>query len=150
MLGVEPHTRYDGSATDLGEIAKREGVAMLPANKNHEHGVGLLNSIFGTRQLKIFTGPGTGNTGELMKELGSILEKTKKNNRKDDCADALRYGLSSCPIKITSTRSKKKKKDDEETCPRMRFYKGLDRVEGQDWGDSIDQNLADAAALFSE
>jgi hypothetical protein len=146
--GIEPQTFYDGAATDLGELALREGVPMQPANKNHEYGQGLLNSLFSTGQLIIFTGGPSGQTGALIKELASVLEDTPKKRRKDDLADSLRYGLTKCPMRITTDKPSAKPKKEEITCPRMRFYKGIDADPDMEWGDDIDQALAEAAAMF--
>lgn len=151
-LNVEPHTYFDWSATDLGILALREGINILPANKNYEHGVGLINSLFRSQQLIIFTGPEAGQTHELITELELINQETAKNHRKDDCADAFRYGLSNCPIRITRyvTEAMPHKKGPK--CKRERFYKGLDLPEGepQDWGDDIDEMLDEAIEMFGE
>ncbi len=153
-LNIEPHTYYDWHATDLGIIALRDGINMLPANKNYEHGVGLMNSLFRTRQLQIYTGPGSGCTSDVIQEMQTVSTETLKKNRKDDCADALRYALSSCPMRITNKVIKViEKKPSGPKCKRMRFYAGIDRdpmTEEKEWGEDMDEMLDDAAQLFGD
>ena len=153
-LKVSPHTYYDWSATDLGEIAIREGIGILPANKNHEHGVGVLNSLFRSQQLMLFTGFGSGHASELIQELELVNQETPKKHRKDDCCDALRYALSNCPMRITRKVSdvKNRKKEAEIKCKRMRFYKGLeqDPQASKDWSEDIDEMLDEASQLFED
>jgi len=151
-LNVEPHTFYDWAATDLGILALRDGINMLPANKNYEHGVGLMNSLFRSQQLMLFTGPGSGDTSHLIQELETVNQETMKKNRKDDCADALRYALSNCPMRITRSVKTARPIKSGPKCKRMRFYQGLDRDPAQekDWGDDIDEMLEEAEQLFGE
>jgi len=151
-LNIEPHTYFDWHATDLGILALREGISMLPANKNYEHGVGLLNSLFKTEQLKVCTGEGSGDTSHLIQELETVNSETVKKHRKDDCADALRYALSSCPMVITKRVVEKKLVIKGPKCKRMRFYQGLDKdldME-KDWGEDIDEMLEEAHELFGD
>ena len=152
-LNIQPHTYFDWHATDLGILALREGISMLPANKNYDHGVGLLNSLFKSQQLKIFTGPGSGDTSNLIQELETVNSETLKKNRKDDCADALRYALSSCPMRITKlVVAIKPEFQKGPKCKRMRFYQGLDRdpLQEKAWGDDIDEMLEEAQELFGD
>ncbi len=152
-LNIEPHSYFDWHATDLGILAMREGISMLPANKNYDHGVGLVNSLFKSQQLKIFTGEGSGDTSHLIRELETVSTETLKKNRKDDCADALRYALSSCPMVITKLVAGKKPVSGKKvTCARMRFYKGmdLDPEDNKDWGEDIDEMLEEAEQLFGD
>jgi len=154
LLKIEPHTYFDWHATDLGIIALRDGINILPANKNYDHGVGLMNSLFRTQQLKIFTGPGSGSTSDLIQELETVSTETLKKNRKDDCADALRYALSSCPMRITKGETVIKKVQSGPKCERMRFYAGLDNDDPmnnqKEWGDDMDEMLEEAEQLFGE
>jgi hypothetical protein len=148
-LNIEPHSFYDWAATDLGILALRDGINMMPANKNVEHGVGLINSLMRSQQLIIFTGPGSGDTSHLIQELNTIDKGTAKKNRKDDCADGLRYALSNCPMRITRSVKEARPEKAGPMCKRMRFYKGLDRPnQDKDWGDDIDEMLEEAEQLF--
>lgn len=152
-LNVEPHSYFDWHAVDLGILALRDGISMLPANKNYDHGVGLLNSLFKSQQLKVFTGEGSGDTSHLVQELETVNSETPKKNRKDDCADALRYALSSCPMLITKhVAGKKPVSGKEVTCKRMRFYQGLDLGPEQEkpWGEDMDEMLDEAVELFGD
>ncbi len=51
--GLEIEAYYDWSASDLGELAAREGVMLLKAQKSHEIGIPLLNVLFKNNQLLI-------------------------------------------------------------------------------------------------
>jgi hypothetical protein len=144
-------TYYDWAATDLGELAAREGTPMLKAEKSHEIGVGKLNMLFKNGQLKIYLGGGAGDTNLLVQELQAIDEKTPKNKRVDDNSDALRYALSSCPMRMTMLEDQKKKKKEEISHPRMRFWKGLDKPqEERDWHLTVESQLEEAAAEFDQ
>lgn len=127
--GLEVTGYFDWSATDLGELAQREGIMILKAQKSHDIGVPLLNVLFKNSQLEICVGEGSLQNQVLIQELRTIGATTPKRKRKDDAADGLRYGLSSISFRLTPLSKEEKRKAVEETHPRMRFYKGLDNAD---------------------
>ncbi len=92
---------YDFSAKDLGTIAERAGLPMEKAEKSHDIGVPLLNTLFKTGALKIMHDwNNTGDTQKLISELKHLLADTKKRNADDTLADSLRYALSKLRFSI--------------------------------------------------
>lgn len=84
---------YDWAARDFEIIAIRNGEAFNKAEKSHEIGEGILNTLFKNDMLFIF------DTDELRKlggEFSSLMLSTPKRQRKDDFADAARYACA-CP-----------------------------------------------------
>jgi phage terminase large subunit-like protein len=84
---------YDWAAKDFGTIAARMGETFVKAEKSHELGEDVLNTLFKNDMLFIF------DEEELRKlggELSSLMKSTPKSFAKDDFADALRY----CCVKI--------------------------------------------------
>ena len=143
---------FDHAATDFGELALRESIPFNKAEKNHEIGIGLLNTILKSGQLKFFTGPKSGDNQLTIQEMLSIDSDTPKNKRVDDGADAVRYAIAGQAVRITPLKSAKQVKEETVTDPRMRFYKGLDKPEDESepWSDHVDQSIEDAVAMFGE
>lgn len=115
--------RYDFADADLGIIASRNGIYVEKANKNHELGEGLLNTLFKNEMLDIDDRP---ENECLIQELLTLRRDTDKRKAKDDTIDATRYGATAPPwdmsvitdkhiIKIekADTRSHVQKIDDE-------------------------------------
>lgn len=86
---------FDYSCKDLGTLADRAGVPMEKAEKSHDIGVPLVNTLFKTGALKIYHDwNNTGDNFKLISELKRLLVDTKKRNADDTLCDALRYALS--------------------------------------------------------
>jgi phage terminase large subunit-like protein len=143
---------FDGAAVDFGQLADREAVPFLPAEKSHEIGVGLLNSLFKTGQLKIFTGHEAGDNQIIVQELMQVDSDTPKKNRVDDGADSLRYAIAAQAVRITPLKSISQVKKEKIKHPRMRFYMGLDKddQEQTDLADSMEQLISEAVSMFEE
>lgn len=146
------HNSFDGGATDFGELAMRESVPFVPAEKSHDVGIGLLNTLFKTGQLKIFTGPDSWDNQIIVQEFMQVDSDTPKNKRVDDGTDAVRYAIASQAVRITPMKTLKQVQEQTITHPRMRFYKGLDASpeETSDLGDYVQQSIEDAAKMFEE
>lgn len=86
--------RYDAAAKDFGTIAERMGESFLPAEKNHERGEQVVNSLFKNDMLLIFEDP---ELAKLAGELAFLKRDTPKNKAKDDFADAFRYVAMAVP-----------------------------------------------------
>lgn len=85
---------YDWGNKDFGEIATRAGDPFEKAEKSHEKGTDVLNTLFKNNMLLIYEDE---QLSKLGAELGSILNKTAKRAAYDDFADALRYGVTLIP-----------------------------------------------------
>ena len=81
--------RYDPSAPDFFTVASREGIHFQKANKLHDTGTGIVNTLFRGKMLTIDTGDP--ELDKLVTELGSLSEDGSKRHKKDDLCDALRY-----------------------------------------------------------
>lgn len=100
---------YDWHNKDFFTIAERVGLTFKPANKNHEVGEGVLNSLFKYEALLIEDKAELCGIGE---ELLSINRKIPKNKAVDDFVDGLRYAITSIPWnweKIKPPKPKRKK-----------------------------------------
>jgi hypothetical protein len=143
----------DWGAVDLFTLAAREGVVLHKAEKSHEIGIPLLNTLFKEGQLIIET-TSASMSQFLVAELQSISEDKNKRHRIDDIADALRYAISLCPMRLTALKlaEAKKREDISKLNPREAFYRGLDRK-----GDPLSEpdedfgyDLTDAIDEFEE
>jgi phage terminase large subunit-like protein len=85
---------YDWAAKDFETIAVRSGVAVQPAEKSHDIGESLLNTLFKNQMLEI---DDTEENKDLVDELSSLLSSTKKTKAKDDAIDSLRYACTKIP-----------------------------------------------------
>ena len=92
--------KYDWHAKDFFTIATRLGIPFIPAEKNHEIGEGVMNTLFKHNMLQIPTGLPEEEQGEMEKlvgELTSLLRSTPKTKAADDACDALRYCVADIP-----------------------------------------------------
>lgn len=125
---------YDPSAKDLGTIATRCGDYFTKAERSHEIGEQLLNTLFKTGMLVIYA-----DDPELIKlviEFENLKKNTLKINAKDDFIDAARYAVASVPWDFSCLDLKTGEvlptPEEKPLNPRERYYKGLDREDGPD------------------
>ena len=89
---IKPTAQYfDWGCKDFGTIATRMGEPFLPAEKNHELGEGIVNTLFKHDMLFIYDDP---ELSKLASELSTLKHRTPKTKAKDDFCDALRYAVS--------------------------------------------------------
>lgn len=94
---------YDYNDRDMGIIAEREGIHLERAEKSHDFGEGLLNTLFKNDLLSIDK---TQENRCLVDELVSLRRATAKGKAKDDAIDGCRYCVAGIPwdlSKITGT-----------------------------------------------
>jgi len=87
-------SHYDWGSKDFGEIASRMGEPFEKAEKSHEIGEDVLNTLFKNDMLLIY------EDEELVKlggELATLKKTGAKKDAKDDFADALRYCVTKIP-----------------------------------------------------
>jgi hypothetical protein len=85
---------YDWSSKDFDTISTRMGYPFTKAEKGHDIGEDVINTLFKNDMLFIY------ETEELMKlagELASLRKLQRKEDAKDDFADALRYAITRIP-----------------------------------------------------
>lgn len=106
--------RYDYHCRDFFVIAQRTGEDFEPANKKHDDGENILNSLFKHNSLKIHL---TDELEKLCTELNNLLVDTDKRKAVDDFSDALRYCVATIPwdwtkIKVEKPLIKRKPKSE--------------------------------------
>lgn len=90
---------YDWNAADFYTIATRMGMGFKKANKEHERGEEILNTLFKNDMLAIYI---DSETEKLAKELITLKRSTRKDNAKDDLIDCIRYICSDIPWDFTA------------------------------------------------
>ena len=136
-----------GQGQDLLQIADREGdYSFSIAKKSHEIGTGTLNTLFKAKMLYLFDGDE--EIDKLRAELLTVKEEGSKRHKKDDLADALRYGVASIPWDYSDAsfdgEEKPKKKVKEEMTP-AQWLMAARRGE-----IPPDQDINDISAEFDE
>lgn len=91
---------YDFSAADFGLIQASHGFNFQKANKNR--GEDILNVLFKNEMLDLEKQE---SLNDLVIELMTLNEGTKKQNAKDDGIDSLRYATSSIPWDLSKIKS---------------------------------------------
>lgn len=94
MRGLPGRFFYDHSAKDFGTIASRAGEAFSKAEKSHEIGEQILNTLLKSNMIRIVSDE---QGAKLSTELSSIANVVDKTKQKDDLADALRYAVALIP-----------------------------------------------------
>lgn len=85
---------YDHACRDLFTIATRSRVPLVPADKGHDTGEQIINDLFKSGMLLIYTSP---ELAKLAGELATLRKDTPKTKAKDDFSDALRYAVTQIP-----------------------------------------------------
>lgn len=85
---------YDYHAKDFGTIAERAGDPFQMANKNHERGEEVMNTLFKNDMLYLFD---TVEVNKLGGELLTVMAGQDKRKAGDDAHDACRYCLVDIP-----------------------------------------------------
>lgn len=137
-FGVKPMARiYDWGSAEFAIIASRNGGGWEPAEKGHDYGEKIVNTLFKHDMLAIYQ---RGENGKLVGELCSVSGDTVKRKRKDDVVDPLRYICAKVPWDWTviknfvseETRPAKKLTPQEEEFARRReFFEG-DRADAEE------------------
>lgn len=81
---------YDYHARDFKTITDRMGLNFIAAEKSHEIGEQVINTLFKNKMLFIFEIP---ENEPIISELLSLLKGVDKRKAKDDSVDSLRYGV---------------------------------------------------------
>ncbi len=100
---------YDFSAKDFATIASRNGEAFIKADKSHDKGEDIINTLFRFDMLAIYE---DAELAKLAGELSTLLKATAKRVAKDDFADAFRYAVTRIPWDFTGIGGFASKQDD--------------------------------------
>jgi phage terminase large subunit-like protein len=92
---------YDHACRDLFTIATRSRVPLVPADKGHETGEQIVNDLFKSGMLRIYSTP---ELAKLAGELATLRKDTPKTKAKDDFSDALRYAVTQIPWDWTALK----------------------------------------------
>jgi hypothetical protein len=141
--------RYDWGCKDFKTISDRAGESFEPAEKSHEVGEEVINTLFKNDMLAIYEDP------ELMKlvtELSTLQKNTNKKHALDDMCDAFRYAVTSIPwdfeylnstqpVKATVEEEKLNGKETEIHQRRSRFNEEINyaaeiEAEFEEWNDA--------------
>ncbi len=85
---------FDWGNKDFGTIATRAGEPFEKADKGHDKGEDVINTLFKNDMLFIYE---DAELSKLAGELSSLMKSTPKNKAKDDFADAFRYAITTIP-----------------------------------------------------
>lgn len=92
---------YDHQSKDFATISNRQGAGFIPAEKSHNIGEGIMNTLYKTGMLTIdddeFDEKNNFELKKLALELTSLKKDTPKNKAKDDLCDANRYAVTKIP-----------------------------------------------------
>jgi phage terminase large subunit-like protein len=119
---------YDWANPDFAKIALDMGEPFQKAEKGHERGEGIINTLFKNDLLFVYDDP---ELGKLVDEFCRLRKATKKKDAKDDFTDAARYAISAIPLDLTGIlgqASDYKEKKEEELTPEQRdiaYRRGL-------------------------
>jgi hypothetical protein len=83
---------YDFASKDFFTIAARMGESFLKADKSHETGDGVINTLFKNDMLEVFE---TEELGKLAAELSTLKEDENPRRSRNDFSDSFRYAVSS-------------------------------------------------------
>lgn len=85
---------YDWAAKDFQTIATRNGEPFQQADKSHDTGESIINTLFKNEALDI---DDTEENVDLINELITLRRDTAKKDANDDCCDSARYCLTKIP-----------------------------------------------------
>lgn len=110
-LSVKPIRQfYDWGNKDFGTISTRAGEPFEKAEKGHEIGEDVINTLFKNDMLYIYE---DAELAKLAGELSTLLLSTAKNKSKDDFADAFRYAVTKIPWDFSYLTGAKSEAEDE-------------------------------------
>lgn len=116
---------YDWQSRDFLTMAQRSSPPepFQPANKSHQLGEQLMNSLFKNGMLKIYDDP---ELRKLVTELENLRSSTNKSSAKDDMIDALRYAITSIPWSFEHlSREPAKQVPADKPAHRFRVYQSV-------------------------
>lgn len=87
--------RYDWGAKDFEIISRRMGRSFQKADKSHESGEQVINTLFKNNMMYLYDGDP--EIAKLAAELATLKKCTNKRKAKDNLADAFRYCVTTIP-----------------------------------------------------
>ena len=127
---------YDHASTDFGTHAEEVGETFDKADKDHESGEDLLNTLFKHKMLDIIVDTAEDELQKLVDELESLRYETRKTHALDDFCDATRYDCKQIPWdrthisdEYTEEQEQKKIKPYNEIDERRKAFEDKDQDE---------------------
>jgi hypothetical protein len=148
---------FDWASKDFGVIATRNGDSFVKADKSHQRGEEIVNTLFKNDMLFLFDEDG--EIAKLGTELMGLQANTRKSHAKDDLCDALRYPVVFIPWDFTTMKdlpfdeptkeivkawTEKEYLESEIAQRRGEFYDPRDKK------DEWDEALADEIGVWNE
>jgi hypothetical protein len=137
--------RYDFAARDFKTLADRISEPFLPANKKHDEGEEILNTLF--RYLALSIHNDAHDLFKLCTELRTLKKDTDKRMAKDDYADALRYACVGIPWDLEKIKVKKFEKPKPEPTE-FDFRRGLEVDQRAKFDDDVMSEISHWNELY--
>lgn len=133
---------YDWGSKDLYNIALQMNITLLPAEKSHERGEGVLNTLFKNELLELDLQ--CEEMYKLVNELSGLRKDQAKNKAKDDACDALRYSVTQIPWNLEGLVPKEREIVTE------KIDSELERRRHRDEGSGFTENTDSIEEEFEE
>lgn len=138
IVGELEGNYYDWQAKDFEITATAAGIPLMKAEKSHEVGYPLLNTLFKNQMLDV---DDTEENQDFVEEALSLKSRTSKTVAKDDAIDSCRYGTSRIPWDLSHISGKeviqlKKQLSDLDYRRRGQNYEDPDEQE-----EAVDQEI---------
>jgi len=88
---------YDWQAKDFFTYSSRLGETFQKAEKSHDKGEDILNTLFKNKMLDVLNIPDELELGKLVNELTTLTHNVSKTHAKDDLCDVCRYAAIAVP-----------------------------------------------------
>ncbi len=121
---------YDYHCKDLFVIAQRRAINLIPANKKHDEGEQVLDSLFARKGLVIVEND---ETLKIVAEIKSSVKGTDKRRSGDDLVDALRYCVIGIPWDWENMDGIRAKRSDRVLTETEQRRAAFEEPEAKDW-----------------
>lgn len=133
---------YDYASAEFGLVSGRTGLNFQRAEKGHDIGFPLLNSLFKNQMMDLVDNEGA---QYLINELVTVRHDTKKIN--DDALDALRYAVAKIPWNFEGVTGEKMIVQEKKPLTQDEQRRGLREAKPRS-EESIDDEIAEWNSMF--
>jgi phage terminase large subunit-like protein len=146
QLPNKPITFYDFHAKDFELLMMSDStVNMYPAEKKHEIGFGILNSLMKNDMMYFYL---KNHVYKLVDEIRTCKITSPKTSRKDDLCDSLRYSISSLVFDFTGTDAEIKV-DPPKVDELERSLENYKRMAKEEVNSQLDEEIAELNMMYS-
>lgn len=139
---------YDWASKDFFIVAQGMGENFLPAEKSHDIGEDILNTLFKNDMLLVYEDEER-ELSKLVVELLTLKADENKRSAKDDFTDALRYSVTKVPWDFSWIIGNKKDREETPEQPKSFMQQQIDERR-KAFDDSTEQGNADLNEEFAE